>query len=693
MPLHTNKKLKAATGVAGVGALGATSTAAAAAAAAKAAALTGTITPHGIGYSASGLGAPLSSSAAAAPAVAGAVAALPLIMGLTGMPSGKANIAKLKKAKQDRKMAPIMEKLNSIPNNKPASMSDDEYLQSQSPPPNPAEIAQQNIMQGDQGDKDYEIDQAEQYNNSPQGKAEFESWRQTGDNSLWYNEDRTRTDYAGPYAPPLSEQRATAEATFGSQISSSAAQTTDDSGNEVVTTDPVTTLPGQSVKLADGTKFNYTPQAVSKGELGTTDGKLLDEGVRVSTENIKISTAALKDMGVPDVNKVSPLPTLEAITAEMTDENLIAEVTSELSERYLKAEEEAKASVENFEAFYGSSVKEQFAILQDDWTGMDGKSKIPFYARGAITAANQAMAARGMGGSSMAAAAITQAGLESMMPVAMADAQFMQTLSVKAFDAKTAMGVAKLSHIAMLDVEDLNFAQSRAVDSANKFFQMNMDNVSAERVVAATNNANEVQKLFTDTAAINVANNLSFTTEAEMTRFYDELAFQAADSTARLTLDADKFNASVKNARSQFNASMSLEIEKDNINYLRSVNTANTAGINQQNMINSQNLLNISNTQIANALTLQRDELQKIFEASENASDRANNYGIASLNASSAMDRVDAALKNENAQNIGGFLSDMGGKLLDGWISGKFSSNSQSNLGDAIISTDGSEPQ
>jgi len=57
------------------------------------------------------------------------------------------------------------------------------------------------------------------------------------------------------------------------------------------------------------------------------------------------------------------------------------------------------------------------------------------------------------------------------------------------------------------------------------------------------------------------------------------------------------------------------------------------------------------------------------------------------------MDRMDAAIKNENAQNIGGFLSDMGGKLLDGWISGKFSSNSQSGLGDAIISTDGSEPQ
>ena len=675
-----NNKLRAATGVGAVGAMGATSAAATAAAAAKAAALLGTSTPFGTAYGVSQIGAMSSSGgmAAAAPAVAGAVAALPLIMGLTGMPSGKANIAKLKKAKQDRKMAPIMQKLNSIPNNKPAGISDDEYSQSQLPPPNPAEVAQQNIMRGDQGDKDYEIDQAEQYNNSPQGKAEFESWRQTGDNALWYNEDRTRTDYAGPYAPPLNEQRATAEAIWGPQTDAVGQRITDGGSDEVLTTDPVPTtpepiIPGQSVQLADGTKFNYTQHTVGTDELGTTDGKLLDDGVKVSTDNIKISTAVLKDLGVPDVNVVGNLPTLEEVTLGITDDDLIAEVTSELSERYLKAEEEARSSVENFEAFYGSSVKEQFALLQDDWTGMDGKSRIPFYARGAVTAANQAMAARGMGGSSMAAAAITQAGLESMMPAAMADAQFMQTLSVKAFDAKTAIGVAKLSHIANLDVADLNFAQKRAVDNANKFFQMNMDNVANERIVAATNNANDVQKLFTDSAAINVATNLAFTTEAEMTRFYDELAFQAADSTARLTLDAEKFNAATKNARSQFNASMTLEIEKDNINYLRSVNTANTAGINQQNMINSQNLLNISNTEIANALTLQRDEFQKIFEASENASDRANNYGIATLTANAAMNRLTSAQSHESAQNLGGFFSDVGNNLFSAWSKSGYS--------------------
>ena len=679
-----NKKLGAATGVGAVGALGVTTAAAApitSVAPAIMAKLYGTAVtmPSGGGM-----------LAAANPAVAGAVAALPLVMGLTNMPSGKANIAKLKKAKQDRKTENTMSILEDT-EFKPDGMSREKYIKSMQSPETPWEQEQQSIIGtsvnhyspgNPGGDSDYEVDSArQQWEMNPERDRINAEWLAQGDNAKWYNPDMTRTDYAGPYAPGLEDQKKEAEKLYGDtgQIDTSNPSVNDvelDSVNDVEL-DPdvikkMNTPPGQSVQLADGTKFNYTQHTVGTDELGTTDGKLLDDGVKVSTDNIKISTAVLKDLGVPDVNVVGNLPTLEEVTLGITDDDLIAEVTSELSERYLKAEEEARSSVENFEAFYGSSVKEQFALLQDDWTGMDGKSRIPFYARGAVTAANQAMAARGMSGSSMAAAAITQAGLESMMPAAMADAQFMQTLSVKAFDAKTAIGVAKLSHIANLDVADLNFAQKRAVDNANKFFQMNMDNVANERIVAATNNANDVQKLFTDSAAINVATNLAFTTEAEMTRFYDELAFQAADSTARLTLDAEKFNAATKNARSQFNASMTAEIEKDNINYLRSVNTANTAGVNQQNMVNTQNLLNISNTEIANALTLQRDELQKIFEASENASDRANNYAIASLNQSGAMNRLTSAQSHESAQNLGGFFSDVGNNLFSTWSKNEF---------------------
>tara|TARA_R110000772_G_scaffold249596_1_gene364104 strand:+ start:374 stop:1354 length:981 start_codon:yes stop_codon:yes gene_type:complete len=198
----TNKKLPAAVGAAGVGALGATSTAAATAAAAKAAALTGTITPHGIAYSGHGLGAPLSSSAAAAPFAAGATAALPLFMGLTSMPSGKANRERLEDIRADKMKARI-------------TPIDAAERDSRLSPVAPIVQAQADIYSSDEGDKDYQMDEAYNYNQSDAGKEEFADFRNTGDNSLYYNDDATRTDYAGEGNPTLDVQRQVAINTYG----------------------------------------------------------------------------------------------------------------------------------------------------------------------------------------------------------------------------------------------------------------------------------------------------------------------------------------------------------------------------------------------------------------------------------------------------------------------------------------------
>ena len=587
------------------------------------------------------------------------------------------------------------------PSGKPEGMTDEMYRDSRIPPEPPTIQRQKAIQSNDDGDKDYQMDEEEKYAFSPEGREEFQKFREqvnpeTGEpNSLWYNEDGSRTDYAGQYAPSLSEQReqaardaggaanipdpnspfpggtynADGTSNYGSDpidLGDVGGTTTEDTTTEDTTTEDTTTTTEDTTteapepterKLEKGTEFKFTKQEAGEKELGTAEDLVLDDPVKVSKDNLEILSAELKDLGIPDVNLIDPLPELETVLGEITDEDLIKEVTSEVTERYKEAEAEARRTITNFKAFEGSTVKEQFAMLQDDWVGVDGKSKIPFYARGAITAAKQSMAARGMGASSMASVAITQAGLEAMMPVAMADAQFMQTLSVKAFDSQTAIGMAKLAHISMLDQKDLDFKQQRAVNTANKFFQMNMDNVAAERAVEATNNANEVQKLFNDTAAKNVATNLGYTTEAEMIKFYDQLEFQAAESTARLLLDADKFNASATNARDEFNATLKKEIERDNINYLRTINTANTAGINQQNLTNSQNLLKISNTEIANKLTLQRDRLSQIFTASQNAEARANNYAIAQLTADTSRYKVDAAIEHSNASQLGAFVA------------------------------------
>ena len=676
-----NKKLGAAAGATSIGAMGATGIAAAGQSAALAslnalngmslaAAQAATVAaPTGLAGSAG--------MAAAAPAAAAMAAALPLVMGLTGMPSGKANVAKLKQAKQDKKLGPILKKLEQQrAANLPPGITDEKYAASRVPPANPAEIAQREIMSSGQGDKDYQIDQAEIFNNSEAGRAEFASWRQQGDNALWYNEDRTRTDYAGPYAPSLSEQRAQAEILFGKQeageVDPSLDITDDAAATEATGEDDVSIgLPEDpaTAGLPEGAKFEYTAQKIADEEFMTEEGKTLGAAAIVDNDELGIIAAKAKDVGMPDVTLVGgAVPILEDIDATLVDNMFIGDVEGSISDAYIAQEAANKDMLKNFEVFKGSTVKEQLAMLQDDWSGEGGEPKVPFYAQGVVTAARQEMAARGMGGSSMASAAITQAGLTAMIPVAMADAQFFQSLTVKSFDFQTSMGLTKLAHIGDLDKANLSYRQTQAVDTAKKFFDVEMFNVEGARVTAATNMATKVQALFSDQAAENVASNLGFTTQVESDQFYDQLALQAAEASKRMLLDANKFNASVINSRAEFNSSMAFEIERGNLDYLRSVNTATTAGINQANMTNSQNILGISNTAIANALTLQRDDLHRIFEASENAADRAANYAVASLNADSAMNRLSVEQNNENSNNIGAFLSDIGTTLINGFM-------------------------
>ena len=627
-----------------------------------------------------------------------------LALGAFGMPSGKATVDASKKLKADRQAAAAVENLEAA-DPTPAGMTRYEYLLSQRPPTPPIRQAQTEIYNNEEGDKDHQIDEAENYWTSPAGKAKMDKFYLA--NSEWYNPDGSRTDYRGPHAPGTKEQTANYAAITGSVpekniyggMGSRPATAADKAGNTVGGNvggnlgDTVSDSQGgtdssiTNPELPEGAEFNYTPQEMADNEFMTTQGKILGEAALASGDDQMVMAAQSVDLGIVDVTTLgTDIPDLDAIAATVNDEDLIQDVQAELSQRYIDQEVANRTMIESFQAFQGSTVKEQYAMLQDDWVGTDGSNKVPFYALGAVTAAKQEVAARGMGGSSMAAAAITQAGLEAMMPVAMKDAEFMQTLTVKNFDYQTSMGLAKLSHIANLDISQLNHRQTMAVDTANKFFQTNMTNVDNERLTAATNNANRVQALFSDVAAENVAANLQYSTEAETDRFFAQLSVQAQEANARLIQSNEQFNASVINSRQEFNANMSAEIERDNLTYLRSINTANTAGVNQQNLTNTQNLLNISNTAIANELTLQRDQLNRIFDASENLAGRANNYAIAKLNADSAMGRLTSQQSHESSAALGGFLTSIGGSLLSG-LGSSFSSSSSSynNLSSAVL--------
>ena len=149
-----------------------------------------------------GAGSSLSSAAGLA-----AMAAI-LGMGAFGMPSGKANIERLKRERRDKI---IKEKINPFTGMMEgmSGMSNADLIASQRPPQTPWE-AEQAYIRGNElgsyrgqgtgggGDQDYEVDSArQQWEMNPERDRINSEFLAQGDNSKWYNPDMSRTDYMG----------------------------------------------------------------------------------------------------------------------------------------------------------------------------------------------------------------------------------------------------------------------------------------------------------------------------------------------------------------------------------------------------------------------------------------------------------------------------------------------------------------
>ena len=132
-----------------------------------------------------------------------------------------------------------------------------------------------------------------------------------------------------------------------------------------------------------------------------------------------------------------------------------------------------------------TTVSGELDSLMQDFHG----GKTPAWAAGAMRAANAAMAARGLGASSMAGMAVVQAAMESALPIAQMDAANKQQIAVESarqranflqmefnqeFEAKV-KNAARVSEIA-----NINFSaeQQIALENAKMAQTMNLANLS-----------------------------------------------------------------------------------------------------------------------------------------------------------------------------------------------------------------------
>ena len=260
-------------------------------------------------------------------------------------------------------------------------------------------------------------------------------------------------------------------------------------------------------------------------------------------------------------------------------------------------------------------VQGQLSDLMQDFDGANP----PAWAAGAMRAATAAMAARGLGSSSLAGQAVVQAAMESALPIAQADAntvakfesqnlsnrqqaamlaaeqraKFMGQEFDQAFQMRV-MNAAKISDIAnknftaeqqvqlenaratnTMNLQNLSNSQALVMAEAAALAQLDVANLSNRQQAAVTNAKNFLQ--------IDMAN-LSNRQQTELfkaqQRVQSLFTDQAAENAARqfnassqnqidqffanLSTQTSQFNASQANAQSQFNAGQANTVERFN---------------------------------------------------------------------------------------------------------------------------------
>ena len=298
-----------------------------------------------------------------------------------------------------------------------------------------------------------------------------------------------------------------------------------------------------------------------------------------------------------------------------------------------------------------ATVQGQLALLQDHFS--DGQT--PIWAQGALKQASALMAQRGMGSSTMAAEAITNALMQSALPIAQQDSSFYQSVTMQNLvneqEAEITKFNARLSSI-FNDQAAENTARNINAQNENdtaRFFAELSQNV----VMANTAAVNAMEQF--NTNAKNQANQFAAEIGLQADTINAQMANDMAQFNADQLLTAAKFNATMKDAREKFNVTNQIAIDANNISWRRQVNTANTAALNAAIQTDVQNLLGLKQNALNNIWNHYDTMLNMAFQREESAKDRATNAALATLDAEAR-----AKLAEEKA------TSDLLGDIFEG---------------------------
>ena len=233
-------------------------------------------------------------------------------------------------------------------------------------------------------------------------------------------------------------------------------------------------------KAKDVVDYNLTPAQVALAEITKVEeaARFADEASapEKTTEFVPdVLPGAQTVVGpgeVVDINKILnderiivTGKTLDALNEDATAKAAAATFSQALEAKFTKGDVSPQ-----------STITFQLEKLMDSFN-----NGTPAWAAGAIRNVNETMNARGMGGSSMAAAALIQAAMETTLPIAQAEASIFQAMDMENVRNKQAVALANAAAAQRFELQNLDNRQAVSIQNSMNNANLQLRNLSNQQ--------------------------------------------------------------------------------------------------------------------------------------------------------------------------------------------------------------------
>jgi len=407
-------------------------------------------------------------------------------------------------------------------------------------------------------------------------------------------------------------------------------------------------------KVADqdltGTEVTYTPLAAEAPSV--TAGQA--SAPQQVAQPVKPVEGAYSYEAATAANQIQ-----NATAAQLERSEIAPEVTIEAPQGTLSEEAIAQAAQAEVQ-------QEQLVSFQlgDLYSSIEEGKPLPPWAAGPVRAATSIMQQRGLGSSSMAAAAVSQAVLEAGLPIAAADAAEYSKLNIANLNNRQQAVLQNAAAMAQMDMANLDARMKAAVTNAQSFLAIDLQNLNNEQATETLNYQGMLQAVFTDTAAENAAAQFNAKSQQQVDEFFSELGVQVDNANANRVAAMEQFNvdqvnsvaqfnASLEDARERFDTSMQVQIDQANAQWRRNIATADTAALNEAQRLNAMNVLEVSQSALSALWQRYRDESAWLMTSTESAAARAHQLAMLEFEKNANVDMFGLESEYETAASVG----------------------------------------